>query len=209
VEIRSDVEPAEVKVQVYRAIQATLRLAWEATSPQGGGKTSGEATLNIGSGDPQAQFGGQNETSWLRPIQQKDRLTLQFVEYPYYGGPFGAAEAWVRVVETADEAKQVEAAAGDAKESEPKQAERKPARLNEFNELELDDIDKLKAKLPQPRMVGGGQQVGPRPPMVLPAEAGKIFVGRVQHRDNRTGQPMQLAFKAFVEEMSTGDEEIK
>ena len=42
--------------------------------------------------------------------------------------------------------------------------------------------------------------------MVLAAEEGKIFVGRVQHRDNRTGQPLQLTFKVFVEEMGTGEE---
>jgi hypothetical protein len=207
VEIRADgPEPGEVKVQAYRAIQATIRLAWEATSPQGGGKTSGESTLNVGSGGPQPHQYGQNETSWIRPIQQKDRLTLQFVD-SYYGGPFAAAEAWVRVVPPADDEKQAEAEDVDAKEGETSQGERKPARLDEYNTLELGEIDKLKEKLPQPRMLGGGQPVGPRPPIVLSAEAGKIFVGRVQHHNNRTGQPMQLAFKVFVEELGTSEED--
>jgi len=71
--------------------------------------------------------------------------------------------------------------------------------------LDLEDIDKLKSKLRAPRMLGGGQQMGPRPPMVLGVEPGKIFVGRLLHRDNRTGQPVQIAFKVFVDEMSTDE----
>jgi hypothetical protein len=200
-------QPSELKLQIYRAVQATLRLVWEATSPQGGGKTSGDSTLNVGSGNPQANQYGQNETSWIRPIQQKDRLTLQFVDYPFgYGGPFAAAEAWVRVVPAENAAQKPEAEDSDAEQAEATPSEAKPARLEEFNALELDDIDKLKTKLPQPKLLGGGQQTGPRPPMVLAAEAGKIFVGRVQHRDHRTGQPIQLAFKVLVEELATGDE---
>jgi hypothetical protein len=41
---------------------------------------------------------------------------------------------------------------------------------------------------------------------VVGAELGKIYVGRLQHRDPRTGQAMQIAFKVFVEEMSAADE---
>jgi hypothetical protein len=184
---------------------------------QGGGKTSGETTLNVGGGGPQPYQYGNNETSWIRPIQQKDRLTLQFTGNHFgHGGPFAAAEPWVRVVppengEKPPETEEGEAKPDDAKPDESKpgdatETEREPARLEEFNRLELGEIDKLKAKLPQPRILGGGQQVGPRPPMVLAAEAGKIFVGRLQNHDNRTGQPVQLAFKVFVEEMSTGEE---
>jgi hypothetical protein len=205
VEIRADApEPGEVKAQVYRAIRATIRLAWEATSLQGGGKTSGETTLDIGGGMPN-QY-GQNETSWIRPIQQKDRLTLQFVDYPYgHGGPFTPAQAWVRVVESENGAKPAEATGGEVEGGETEAVDEKPARLEEFTAIDLDEIDKLKEKLPQPRMLGGGQPTGPRPPMVLAAEPGKIFVGRLQVHDNRTGQPMQLAFKAFVDEVSTDD----
>ena len=205
-------ETDELKLQIYRAIQATIRLAWESSSPQGGGKTSGESTLNVGSGAPQNYQYGQDPAPWLRPSQQKDRLTLQFVDSPFgYQGPFGgAAEAWVRVIKTDDEAKakEGEAKEGEAEESDEKAGdEKQPTTLDQFNSLDLDEIDELKKKLPQPRMLGGGEVRGPRPPMVLPAEAGKIYIGRVQHRDMRTGQPIQLAFKVFVEEMSSGDEE--
>jgi hypothetical protein len=199
-------ETDELKLQVYRAVHATIRLAWESTSPQGG-KTSGESTLNVGSGAPQNYQYGQDPAPWLRANQQKDRLTLQFVDSPYgYQGPFGGGEAWVRIIDSDEEAKQSEENEGEVKEGDDKVAEKKPATLDQFNSLDLDEIDDLKKKLPQPRMLGGGQVTGPRPPMVLPAESGKIYIGRVQHRDMRTGQPIQLAFKVFVEEMSTGDE---
>ena len=38
---------------------------------------------------------------------------------------------------------------------------------------------------------------------MLAAEQGKIYVGQVQHRDMRTGQPMQLSYKVFVEDLTT------
>lgn len=200
-------EPSEVKAQLYRAIQATIRLAWKSTSMQGGGTTSGEATLQVSSDGPPPHQYGQNDTNWIRPIQQKDRLTVQFVDNAFgFGGPFGVSDAWVRVVpaEKAEKEAEGEGEKDDA-EGESKQDEPKPTRLEEFNGLDLEEIDKLKSKLPQPRLLGGGQPTGPRPPMVLEAEAGAIFVGRVLNRDMRTGQPIQLAFKAFVEEMATDE----
>ena len=218
-------ETDEIKLQVYRAIEATIRLAWESTSPQGGGKTSGESTLNVGNGAPQNQHYGQDPAPWLRASQQKDRLTLQFVDSPYgYQGPIGGGEAWVRVIDSkgetrekecesmevdakADESQENEDTQGDAQEDEVKEeVEKQPATLDQFNALDLDEIDDFKKKLRQPRMLGGGEGRGPRPPMVLPAEVGPIYIGRVQHRDMRTGQPIQLAFKVFVEEMESGDE---
>jgi hypothetical protein len=186
-------------------------LAWESASVQGGGKTTGESTMNVGSGAPQPYQYGQMDLSWLRPIQQKDRLTLQFADSPFgFGGPFAAPEPWVRIVEPAQEGGQAEADEKEADSAKATTGEAKPAaeksRLDEFNALKFDELSKLKAKLPQPRMLGGGQQMGPRPPMVLAAEPGRIFVGSVQHRDNRTGQPINLTFKVLVEELSIDDE---
>ncbi|MCI0333134.1 MAG: hypothetical protein L0228_07920 [Planctomycetes bacterium] len=202
VELKADAaETKPIELKLDRAIQATIRVAWEATAMQGGGKTTGEATLQVDGGPPRPYQYGQDNTSWLRPAQQKDRLTLQFVDSPFgYGGPFGQADAWVRVVESDGNANEGERNEGEASAGEPK-----PLDLDAFNELELSKIDELKSKLKQPRTIGGGQVTGPRPPMVLAAELGKIYVGRVQHRDMRTGQPIQLAFKVFVEEMATDD----
>jgi hypothetical protein len=117
--------------------------------------------------------------------------------------------------------KEVDAESGNPKEGqptekdEPKHSDGEPAKteanqaggakaaLAAFNDLQLSKIDDLKDKLPQPRSLGGGQQMGPQPPIVLAAALNKIFVGSVQNRDMRTGQPLQVKFKVFVEEMST------
>ncbi len=202
VELKADAADAKpIELKLDRAIQATIRVAWEATAMQGGGKTTGEATLQVDGGPPRPYQYGQDNISWLRPAQQKDRLTLQFVDSPFgYGGPFGQADAWVRVVDAVAKLNE-----GGKEESEANEVEPKSPDLDAFNELELGKIDELKSKLKQPRSIGGGPPTGPRPPMVLPAELRKIYVGRVQHRDMRTGQPIQLAFKVFVEEMTTDD----
>jgi hypothetical protein len=33
----------------------------------------------------------------------------------------------------------------------------------------------------------------------IPAEEGKVYVGKVPHRDMRTGQPVEATFKLYVE----------
>jgi hypothetical protein len=208
-------EPKPLEVRLNRAIEATIRLAWEATAMQGGGKTTGESTIQV-AGDGQQNQYGQNETSWLRPFQQKDRLSLQFVDQFFgYNGPFGQPEGgWVRVLKSPADANLGEEKKPDAattSETERENAAAKdegsqPMNLDAFNAVDLDDLDEYKSKLPQPRMIEGGHRTGPRPPMVLPAETGKIYVGRLVHREMRTGQPIQLTFKVFIEEMSTGGE---
>jgi len=221
VELRPDAaESDEAKLQMYRAVQATIRLAWQSTSPQGGGTTSGETTVMVGDGGQPNLPYGQDQTPWFRANQQKDRLTLQFTDSPFgYHGPFGVIEPWVRVAKMKEETAESEADEGEAtektsdddrskdtKEVESNQAN-KPNALEQFNALDLQEVDELKKTLPQPRLLGGGPAQGPRPPMVLPAEEGKIYIGRVQHRDMRTGHPIQLAFKVFVEEMSSDEDD--
>jgi hypothetical protein len=215
-ELKADAsELKPVELQLNRAIEATIRLAWESTSMQGGGRTTGDATVHVGG--PQRPQYGPDQNAWLRPFQQKDRLSLQFMDAFFGHGPFGEPpEGWVRILdkrmEAADETKKHESndddavepatAATDA-EASPKKPE--PLDLDAFNKLELSKIDELKAKLPVPRLLAGGQQMGPRQPIVVAAELGKIYVGQLQHRDPRTGQPMQIAYKVFIEEMSSAD----
>lgn len=184
-------DPKQIEQQLHRAIRATIRLAWESTMAQGGGKQSGESTLEVDGGPARPYQYGQDQTQWIRPVQVQDRLDLQFVEAPFGYGPFGPPEAWLRVVES------------EAEEEESPDAK---ARLDEFTEINLAKIDDLKDKLPTPRTVAGNQPGNPRAPKVVTTKAGKIYVGRLQHRDMRTGQPIQLAFKVFVEEMSTDGE---
>lgn len=192
IELKPSAPEAEERQQMlHRAIQATIRLAWESTAMQGGGKTSGESTLQVDGGPPRPYQYGQDTTPWIRPVQTNDRLTLQFIDSPFgYAGPFGAPEAWLRVVG---------AGAGEG-EGEGQDIE---AALEKFASLDLAKIDELKDKLPTPRTTSGDQPGNPRAPKVVTAELGKTYVGRLQNRDMRTGQPVQLAFKVFVEEMST------
>jgi hypothetical protein len=190
VELKPDMADAkEMQIKLHPAIRATIRLAWQSTSLQGGGKTSGETMLTVDGGPPRPYVYGQESTSWLRPVQEKDRLTLQFVEYPYgFGGPFAAPDAWLRVV---------------GKGAGPDVGQDIEAALAEYDAIDLAKIDKLKEELPAPRATTLQQPGNPRPATVLPAELGKVYVGRLQHRDMRTGQPVQLAYKVFVEEMSS------
>jgi hypothetical protein len=188
-----ETDAKEREQQLHRAIRATIRLAWESTMMQGGGKQSGESTLEVDGGPPRPYQHGQDQTQWIRPTQVQNRLDLQFIEAPFGYGPFGPPETWLRVVESEG----LEGEDGDTESPDPK------ARLKEFTEINLAKIDDLKDKLPTPRTVGGNQPGNPRPPKVVTTEAGKIYVGRLQHRDMRTGQPVQLAFKVYVEEMST------
>jgi hypothetical protein len=177
---------SEKQIQLHPAIQATVRVAWLST--MGGGKTSSEATLQVDGGPPAPYRYGQDTTSWIRPLQVKDQLTLQLHDNPFgFGGPYAAAEPWVRVIEAKGEGEDVDV-------------------LEEFTTLDLNKIDELKEKLRAPRIASGNQLPGnPRPPIAVTAEPGKIYVGRLQHRDMRTGQPVQLAFKAMVEEIAAAD----
>jgi hypothetical protein len=171
--------------KLFPAIRGTIRVAWEATMMQGGGgKSTGESTLELGSP-------GGNQVQWLQPTQVKDRLDLQFQSMFFGYGPFGPPETWLREVEE-EEAAEDESA--DAK-----------ARLKQFDDIKLADIEDLKEKLRAPRMVSGDQPGNPQAPKIVTTEAGKIYVGELQHRNPQTGQPLQIAFKVFVEELKVAE----
>jgi hypothetical protein len=176
--------------QLHQAIRATIRLAWESTMMQGGGKQTGDSTLEIDGGPPRPYQYGQDQTQWIRPVQVNDRLDLQFIEQFFGYGPYAAPEGWVRVV---------------GKGAGPDAGQDIESALAEFEAVDFAKIDEFKDKLRAPRMTGANQPGNPRPPKVVPAELGKTYVGRLQHRDMRTGQPVMLAFKVFVEEMTAGE----
>jgi hypothetical protein len=186
-------ENAEQQVQLHRAIRATIQVAWRSTGFQGDA-TSGEATLQA-SGGPQPGYHPQDPTGWIRPIQIKDRLTLHFFDMQQYGysGPFGG-QNWIRVLESDRET-------GDAPERDDNRAA-----LAEFKALDLSKLEELKDKLELPNIERQQPAYG-RGPIVVPAERGRIYVGKLNHRDMRTGQPVQLAFKVLVEKLSTDSDD--
>jgi hypothetical protein len=146
---------------------------------QGGGKIAGDATLEVDGGPAGPRY-GPDQTAWFKPVQVKDQLTIQFIDSPFGWGPFGPSEPWVRVMEGTDTESLRDA----------------------FADVNLGRIDELKDKLRLPRTAGVSQPPGPRA-IVVRGEPGEIYLGRLQSRDMRTGQPMPLAFKAMVEEMQT------
>ncbi len=200
IDVRTDgSDPKPIELVIHPAIRGTIQLEWESALMQGGGKTTGEATVEVGGPNPHQNVGA-NETSWLRPFQQGDELRLQFVDNFFgYHGPFGqAAGGWVRVLE------------GDEKKPDAAkpavEAAANPSAEERFKALEFDALEDLKKKLRQPKMLDGGVRNGPAQPLVVRAEKGKIYVGQLQHRDPRTGQPVQLSFKAYVEDLEKAEE---
>ena len=174
----------EQQFKLDRAIRATVRVAWMSTSFQGG-KTSGEDTLKIAGEAPAPNRYGQEAIAWLRPVQNQNRLTFQFINMPFgYQGP-NSSEAWLRVWEPAAD---TEGGAAQA------------AAMEKFTTLDLDKVDQLKNELTAPAGVRGGQP-GYQGPMIVQAALGKVYIGQLSSRDTRTGQPMQVAFKVVIEKM--------
>lgn len=227
IDVRADgSDPKPIELVIHPAIRGTVQLEWESALMQGGGKTTGEATVEVGGPNPHQNVGA-NETSWLRPFQQGDELRLQFVDnfFGGYHGPFGqAAGGWVRVLEgdekkpaaakpenqatntEAAPAEQSDAAKQDDAAKPAVEAAAEPSAEERFKALEFDSLEDLKKKLRQPKMLDGGVRNGPAQPLVVRAEKGKIYVGQLQHRDPRTGQPVQLSFKAYVEDLGKAEE---
>ena len=187
----------EQQVKLDHAIRATIRVAWLSTAFPGGGTTSDETTLQVSGDSTSPNRYPQNNLQWLRASQTRNRLTLQFVNMPYgYQGP-NAPDVWVRVVDTdasqdgdADMAEQDDANAADA--------------AAKFKALDLEKIASLKEELEAPPELGQPARPGYAGPMIVRAAAGNIYVGRLSNRDTRTGQPVQIDFKVFVEKL-TGD----
>ncbi len=172
--------PDEVTVTLYPLVKATVRVTWASTAANLNGELdAGETVLETAAPNQNAQV-----LQWLRLVQVKDQLSLH-VQSQFFGRPDQAA-TWVRIVE-ADQNADI-------------------APLLVYKNLELYDIDGLKDELPPPVNQQPGMARGQQP-VVLQAERGKVYVGKVSQMDRRTGQPMQLAFKAIVEEMQVASDE--
>lgn len=177
---------SEQRVVLHRAIPATLRVVWQSKSWQpGAGVATGEATLEIDSTRGNIYPSAQNVGSWLRPMQVDDKLVLQVIQVHY--GPMGPGSGpTVRKLEIDDDL------AADELQREAQQR---------FKDIDLAAFDKLGeeyAPAEQAQAGPGMPQYGGGTIRVL-AKPGDVFVGRVASRDNNTGQPIEMTFKAFMD----------
>jgi hypothetical protein len=178
IELKEGVAQEDQRFELYRMINASIHVAWTYT----GGLptptvTAGEAVLEIKGGQLVAAPYDQNGPVWVRPMQVKDRLVLQFNPFQYgVPGPGMAFSLW-------------SAEAGDG--SDGGKAKEK------FESLELCKFDDWKKDLKPVDF--GRNSPAHRTQVQIPAEEGKVYVGKVPHRDMRTGQPVEAMFKLYVE----------
>jgi hypothetical protein len=191
VEVAADERKAkEQTVRLYRAIEAKIRVAWLSkpiNAGAGAGTTSGEGEIRATGSSIRYDRYGPNAIQWLRTNQTKDRLILQFMSQPFGGPGLPGSTAWVRVVEPEEGLKGNEASKVAA---------------DQYGKLDLKKVEEFKDKIAAPK------QAGTSTPMSISvrAELGKVYVGKMMQHDMRTGQPVEMSFKAIVDEMSTGSE---
>jgi hypothetical protein len=184
VELKRGSEEADPqRVKLYPMIAATIRFAWSATSPQSGENTTNETTIEIGEGIPPMPYGPET-MNFLRPVQDRDQLMLQYAPQ-FWGGPMAMATPWVRRA--------------------PKDlvAEAPLALFKEFN---LQKLDEVKDKWEVVDMSTENVRRGPHPPFSFAVQQGEIFAGQMPGRDPRNGQPTIVSFKVFVEKVSTANQ---
>jgi len=91
---------------------------------------------------------------------------------------------------------------GASKDSDPKRKE-----TGKYDSLDLKKIGEFKDKIAAPKSINPVGAPGNYPGSVsVPAEKGKVYVGKLMQRDMRTGQPVELSFKAIVAEISSDGE---
>jgi hypothetical protein len=182
----------EQNVKMHRAIQSKIRVAWLSTgvgNAGGGATTSGEAEIRATGSAVRANQFGPDSINWIRTIQQQDRLILQFINQPFGGPPQFGSINWVRVVEP---------------EVEKSDSDSKHKGQEKFDAIDLKKISELKDKIAPPKSINPVGAPGSYPGSVsVRAELGKVYVGKLMQRDMRTGQPVELSFKAIVDEMSS------
>jgi hypothetical protein len=193
VELPAEGQAPEWRVALHRAIEANIRVEWRGTPMQGGfgggggvGEVTGETTLAVNG----AQGGGYNqEVQWLRPNQVQDRLMVQVNLMMYGHMQMAGGGPWIK-----------KWSAEDAAEGDDQQ--RLTTAREQFDALDLEELDDLPEEFEAVNV--GNPQFGPGN-MNTPADFGDIFVGRLISRDMRTGQPIDMTFKAIVEPADDGE----
>ncbi len=190
VELKEGAAQEDQRFELYRTINGTVHVAWIMEGPQVNATiTSSEADIEVKDGQPAPAPYDQNGPIWVRPMQVKDQLVLQF-NLHQYGPPAPGATFGVWTAE----AEETGEAGGDAKGKAKEK----------FASLDLNKFDELKKDL-KPVQAGRGSSSRGRPvpstPMQLqvPLEQGKVYVGKIPFRDPRNGQPVEVTFKLYVE----------
>ncbi len=185
-----DPEGAEEELVLYPALAGSIRLEWRSKSWQGGGETtSGSTTLNPSVLDAGGYFGDSIASSF-RLGQALDKLVLQITRYNY-GPPTGAGAAVKRL-------KSSDAASG---EEHQRRAEKV------FKELDLATFDQLGEEY-EAAPIDGGAPNG-QSAVRIPLRPGDVLVGRTTGRDMRTGQPLEVTYKALVETTAEASDESR
>jgi hypothetical protein len=89
----------------------------------------------------------------------------------------------------------------------PKDSELKRAGKQKYDSLDLKKIGEFKDKIQPPKSINPLGAPGSFPGSVsVRAEKGKVYVGKLMQRDMHNGQPVELSFKAIIDEMSSDGE---
>ncbi|MGD9636688.1 MAG: Ig-like domain-containing protein [Pirellulales bacterium] len=185
-------EPVAVEAKLYPAIQATIKVEWQARAITHPGMppvaesslTSGEFEQTIdgtgAAGMPVGRFG----IPWVRLMQSEDQLQLQFMDRSMFGP---SEPAWVGRL---------------APETQGKDNKKLDAQVNAelFDVLSLDELDALAQEFKIDRVEFGGM---PRPngQLTLPIEAGDIYLGRIMGHVPETNRPAMIEFKLLATEV--------
>jgi hypothetical protein len=172
---------SEQKVVLHRAVGGSVRLEWRTKSWQPGAEaTTGTTTISVA--PFQGGYYGGNVASSFRLGQVDDKLVLQVMQMHYGPMPAGAGTPIKRLALGADVS---------ADERESRAAER-------FEQLDLADYDQLGDEFKAAELIAGAPNVGGNQ-MQVHVRPGDVIVGRTSTHDPRSGQPMEVTFKAIVE----------
>lgn len=186
-------QAVEIDAKLYRAISATIKAVWQAKSVmhpgmpqfQDGAVTSGEFEQRIGPNEPGGIPRGPFGRNWVQLVQVGDEVKLQFMDqmnFPQAEAPW--VGRWKRTTDKASE---------DPENSEDD--------ADVFDMLELAQLNEIKNEIQLERANLGGLP-GRGGPMVLPVEAGDIYLGKLSSQDPQSGRPAVIEFKILATELT-------
>src|SRR5690606_14333035 len=138
-------EPQVNRVALYPLLQATLRVEWTSTSAlNDGATTTGESTINLGRPTQPLHPHGSEALTFLRPVQVRDQIHMQFGQMFHAGPMLPGSPPWIRRVTEND----------DDSDSDDDSA-------NRFAAIDLKKIASFKEKYPSPDPADGSPRSRP------------------------------------------------